>query len=99
MQDKEIHDLFMSVAQGPLEKAEGVKKVFSILIKATLSYRDDLLASKGIILTVDDVKTALNWLIPALATGELPETDNRICLDLVKTWLEWLRCRGPSIHS
>ncbi|MFZ7111902.1 MAG: hypothetical protein ACOWYE_09490 [Desulfatiglandales bacterium] len=98
MKDEEIHDLFMGVAQGPLEKPEEVKKVFSILVKATLSYRDDLLASRGVILTVEDVKTALNWLVPALATGELPETENRIRLDLVKTWLDRLRREGPPIH-
>jgi len=81
----------MRVAQGTLENNESAKKVFAILVKATLEYRDTLLAERGIAVTVDDVRTALTWLAPVLATGELPQTDRWISLDLLKAWLEELK--------
>ena len=99
MQDNEIHDLFMSVAQGSGEKGEAAKKVFAILVKATLGYRDDLLASRGITVTVDDVRTDLEWLVPALATGELPRTDHWISLDLLKVWLDELKGHDTALDS
>lgn len=99
MQDNEIHDLFMSVAQGSAENDEAAKKVFAILVKATLRYRDDVLASRGITVTVDDVRTALKWLVPALGTGELPRMDRRISLDLLKIWLEELKGHDAPPHT
>ena len=89
----------MSVVQGSGEPDDAVKRVFSILVQATLRYRDDLLASRGVTVTVDDVRTALKWLVPALATGELPRTDRWISLDLLKRWLEELKDQNTPLHS
>ena len=99
MQDNEIHDLFMSVAKGPVENDKATIKVFTVLVKATLRYRDDLLASKSITVTVDDVRTALKWLVPVLDTGELPRTDHWVSLDLLKIWIEELKGHGTPLHS
>ncbi len=72
---------------------ESAHEFFSLLVKATLDYRDEMLASRGVIVTVDDVKTSLRWLIPALATGNIPDLENEVCLELLKTWISQLRTR------
>ena len=89
----------MSVARGSAAKDDAAKKIFAMLVKVTLKYRDDLLATRGITVTVDDVRTALKWLMPALATGELPRTDQWVSLDLLKIWLEELKGHEMPLHS
>ncbi len=91
MKDKDIYELFSRVAEQPDQNNESARKVFSALVKSTLKYRDHIKEATGIIVTVEDVKTALNWLIPSLKTGRLPETDNKIQLDLLKLWLDEFR--------
>ena len=81
----------MSVLESPGQDTDDTWQVFSILIKSTLKYRDDMLASRGIVVTVDDVRTCLGWLVPALETGNMPETENKVGLGLLKLWLEELR--------
>lgn len=73
------------------QDTDATRQVFSILIRSTLEYRDRILESKGIVITVEDVRASLDWLIPAVSTGHLPETENKIQLDLLTTWLEKLR--------
>ena len=68
-----------------------VKDVFSMLVWSTLQYRDDMLASEGIIITVEDVRVTLEHLIPFLETGRLPDTTDHIKLDLLKIWSDNLR--------
>ncbi|MCG7851390.1 MAG: hypothetical protein MIO92_02605, partial [Methanosarcinaceae archaeon] len=58
-------------------------------------YRDDVLASRGEVVTVEDVRTCLGWLVPVLATGNMPNTDNKVRLDLLKLWVEEL---GKNAH-
>jgi hypothetical protein len=94
MEDKDIYMLFSSVAERPAGHDESVRKVFSSLIKSTLRYRDQMLISRGIVITVEDVRTALDWLIPSLKTGRLPETEDKNRLDLLKLWLDEIRCLG-----
>jgi hypothetical protein len=53
-----------------------------------------MLKSRGIVITVEDVRTALDWLIPSLKTGRLPETGDKKRLDLLKLWLDEIRCLG-----
>jgi hypothetical protein len=96
MKDKDIYALFTSIAENPGEMDDSVRKIFSTLVKSTLRYRDHIREYKGVIVTVEDVRIALDWLVPSLKTGRLPETDNRVRLDLLKLWLDELRCR--SIH-
>ncbi len=80
----------MSVLPDPRHDTDATRRVFSILVEATLRYRDDMLASKGTVVTVGDVRTSLSWLVPVLATGEIPETDNQISLGLLKLWIQEL---------
>lgn len=57
-------------------------------IKSTMRYRDHLLSFKGLPLTVEDVRSALGLLVPALVSGQLPQTDDKVRLDLLKIWLD-----------
>ena len=99
MEERDIYKLFLSVAEHSSQNTDAVRDIFSILVKSTLRYRDQILASKDIIVTVDDVRTALDWLVPCLSTGLLPKTDNKIRLDLLKIWLDELRPYGnPKIY-
>ena len=99
MEDEDIYKLFLSVLENSAQDRNGVREVFSILIKSTLRYRDQMLASKGRVVTVEDVRTALKWLVPSLSTGLMPKTDNKISLDLLKLWLDELKAFGnPKIY-
>ena len=80
----------MSVLEYPGQDTDAARQVFSTLVKSTLKYRDDMLVSENIVVTVDDVRTCLGWLVPALATGNMPDTESRVGLGLLKLWLEEL---------
>jgi hypothetical protein len=90
LDETDIQKLFKSVIEHPGQDTDGIRQVFSILVRSTLKYRDDMLASEDIVVTVDDVRTCLGWLVPALATGNMPDTENRVRLGLLKLWLEEL---------
>ena len=100
MEEKDILKLFLSVVEHSAQNTPAIREVFTILVKTTLNYRDHIQASRGITVTVEDVRTALGWLVPALATGNLPETENKIRLDLLKLWLDELKIFNiPSIFT
>lgn len=82
----------MSVLEDPQQDSHNLREVFSIMIRTTLKYRDDMLAAKGVVVTVEDVRTSLQWLVPVLATGTLPKTDREVSLGLLKIWLEEVLC-------
>ena len=94
MEENDIERLFLSVAEDAGQATDEVRKLFSMLVKSTLKYRDDILASRGITVTVEDVRIALDWLVPALGSGTLPHTDDNIRLDLLKIWLDELKLLG-----
>ena len=96
MKDEDIHALFLSVLERSADNTPEVREVFSTLLRSTLKYRDDVLASEGVIVTVDDVRTALEWLVPSLSTGRLPETEKRIPLGLLKIWLDEFKRLGKT---
>lgn len=94
MEEKDIYELFLSVAEHSGQIDDATREVFSALVRSTLRYRDHLLESKGITVTVEDVRITLGWLVPSLQTGRLPDTDDKIRLDLLKIWLDELRTLG-----
>ena len=96
MKDDAIYRLFSSIAEGSTKDNHAARDVFSTLVRATLKYRDTMLETKKIVVTVEDVRTALDWLIPALNTGRLPRTENKISLNLLKLWLDELKYLGAS---
>jgi hypothetical protein len=91
MKDEDIYNLFNSVAENSIKHNEPVRKVFSILVRTTLKYRDDMKETKGLKVTVEDVKTTLDLLLESLNTGRLPETKDKVRLDLLKLWLDEFR--------
>jgi hypothetical protein len=94
MDDKEIYELFLSVAEHSGQTDDAIREVFTTLVRSTLRYRDHLLESKGITVTVEDVRIALGWLVPSLKTGRLPDTNDKVKLDLLKIWLDELKTLG-----
>ena len=99
MEERDIYRLFLNVIEDSAQKTDAVRQVFSILIRSTLGYRDHMLESRGVVITVEDVRIALSWLVPALMTGHLPETDDKIRLDLLKLWLDELKNLGnPNLY-
>jgi len=91
LHETDIKKLFMSVLEHPRQNTDATRQVFSTLVRSTLKYRDDMLASEDIVVTVDDVRVCLGWLVPALATGNMPDTENKVHMGLLKLWLEDLR--------
>jgi len=91
LESDDIERLFQGVLGDSGLNSDAVRQVFSILIRATLEYRDQVLASRGIVVTVEDVRTGLDWLVPAFATGNVPEMENKLSLGLLKTWLRELK--------
>jgi len=99
MEEKDIYRLFLNVVEDSANNTDAVRQVFSILIKSTLTYRDHMLESTGVVITVEDVRITLNWLVPALMTGNLPETDDKIRLNLLKLWMDELKKIGnPNLY-
>jgi hypothetical protein len=95
MDERDIEELFISVLEESGQDTDAVRNVFSTLVHTTLRYRDDVLASRGEVVTVEDARTCLGWLVTALATGNMPQTDNKTRLGLLKLWLEELG-KNPS---
>ena len=95
MDNEEINRLFLQTAGAVAQRHHPeVKKIFSLLISSTLQYRDYLKLEKGITLTVEDVQTALDWLIQIFTTKKLPQTDEGVRLGLLKIWLDELQGQG-----
>jgi hypothetical protein len=91
MEDKDLYKLFLGVAEHSGQNTEDTRKVFSILVRSTLRYRDHMLKTNGTVVTVEDVRIVLEWLVPSLSSGRLPVTDNKLRLDLLKIWLDELK--------
>jgi len=87
-----IRRLFLSVLEDSQQDNCELRKIFSSIVRSTLKYRDEMLASKGMVVTVEDVRTSLRWLVPALATGTIPDLDNKVSIGLLRIWLEELFC-------
>ena len=90
MEPGDIEKLFLSVLENSGQDTDAVRRVFSILIRSTLEFRDRILASRDLVVTVEDVHASLEWLIPALGDGRMPETENEIQLGLLNAWLKEL---------
>ena len=91
MEDRDLYKLFLSVADDPSQNTEDIRKVFSILVRSTLRYRDHVMKTNGVVVTVEDVRVVLDWLVPCLTNGYLPVTNHKIRLDLLKIWLDELK--------
>lgn len=90
LDERDIEKLFASVAKSPEQDTEAIRNFFSKLIKTTLEYRDEMLESRNMVVTVEDVRLALNGLIVSLMTGSTYELDNKISKGLLRLWLNSL---------
>lgn len=91
MDESDINRLLMKVAGAATRVPEDARRVFSLLITSTLRYRDFLKRDHGTVLTVEDVRVTLDWLLEAVHTGRLPDSDDPVRLNLLKIWLDELR--------
>ncbi len=94
MDKKEIDSLFARAAEEVGTQDEATRAVFGALINSTLEYRDLMCETKGIKLTVADVQQTLDWLLPCLVTGKVPEIGSEIRRNLLKLWLVRLKSVG-----
>ena len=69
---------------------ESARRLSTLLAESTLQYRDQIYAEKGVIVTVEDVRKALDWLLPALSTGNVPQLGNDIQDGLLRKWIREL---------
>ena len=69
---------------------KSAKRLSSLLVESTLQYRDELYLEKGIVVTVEDVRKSLDWLLPALSTGNIPQLGNEIQDGLLRRWVSEL---------
>jgi len=99
VEEEVLHKLLLSAVAGPEKPSTAVREVFETLIRITLDYRDRTLAEKGRIVTVRDVRASLAWLIPSLATGNVPEIEDPVRLGLLERWLEALKNPLCGTHS
>ena len=88
MDDAQINELFMKMADsidGSVN--EDVRAIFSLLVRSTLQYRDQLQGDLAITLTVEDVRACLDWLMEIMRTKRQPQTDNAVRVELLQRWL------------
>ena len=91
MDESEIKKLFTRIKRNYGEVPSDVVEVLSILVATTLRYRDNLKSSLGLILTVEDVRITLDWLMKFMTSGQIPETNNAVRRDLLKIWTDALK--------
>ena len=91
MDEGDINRLFVQVASESAVLPDEVREVFSKLVATTLAYRDRMKEETNTILTVADVRQALDLLVSAMQTGRLPRSGTPLQTDLVKLWLDELR--------
>jgi hypothetical protein len=87
---RELETLFRTLAEEPGTFSEHGRKILAMLMTVTLEYRDQVLASREIIVTVEDVRDALSWLLPSLATGNIPNLENDLAAALLERWVHAL---------
>ena len=91
MDESEINKLFTKIKRSYDEVPADVVEVLSILVATTLRYRDNLKSNLGLILTVEDVRITLDWLMTFMASRQIPETNNAVRRDLLTIWTEALK--------
>ncbi|QTA81572.1 Uncharacterized protein dnl_39100 [Desulfonema limicola] len=87
MDDLEINALFEQVCDNSKDQPEAVKHIFSVLLSSTLAFRDRIQKEKDIIVTVEDVTTALDWLFEFMQSQKMPDTNNSTQISLFNCWL------------
>jgi len=87
---KGIQELFQQLMARSQSAGPSAKRLSALLVESTLQYRDKLYVEKGIVVTVEDVRKSLDWLLPALSTGNIPHLGNEIQDGLLRKWISEL---------
>ncbi|MFH1875074.1 MAG: hypothetical protein ABH859_07850 [Pseudomonadota bacterium] len=93
MKDNDIAKIFEQAGEYFQDKDESIYRMFAMLVKATLKYRDDLLERKDETLTVGETQKALDVFMQVLQTQEIPSDLEQNVHDLLILWLEELKQR------
>ena len=94
MREKDLERLFEGVLETADQDTEPVRRVFYTLIRVTLKYRDDIMADRGEVVTVNAVRESLDWLPYVLAVGNIPHTVDDLCRGLLEAWAAALKGTG-----
>ncbi len=90
--NEDIQKLFDDMAKKlGMENDDGVKAMFSMLVRGALRYRDHMMASKGVPLTIGETREALDAFMSVMKSHEIPEGLGETVKGLVMTWLEDLK--------
>lgn len=91
--DNDIKELFEKIAGHFAEAGEDSREMFSMLVMTTLKYRDTLIKSTGIPITVGETREALGVFMETLKTHRIRAGIDKRVKDLVILWLEELKMR------
>ena len=91
--DQDIQRLFETVAKYFEKADEGARGMFAMLVKTALKYRDMLMHSTGVPLTVAETRAALDAFMEVLQTHRIPQNLDKRVHDLVILWLDELKLR------
>ncbi|MEW5909812.1 MAG: hypothetical protein AB1659_08435 [Thermodesulfobacteriota bacterium] len=87
----DIDHLLRLISEDPEKLPPEIRDIFTLLVKSTLEFRDRKHREFGIVLTVEDVKTALEWFMDFIRSGHLPKTDHLLRQELFEIWIRAIR--------
>lgn len=88
IKDDDIEKLFVRIAKHFEHADEASHKMFSMLVRTTLKFRDELVKETGVPLTVGETQKALDIFMKILKTHKVPPNLDKNIHDLVILWLE-----------
>ncbi|MFH0799319.1 MAG: hypothetical protein V2A66_03960 [Pseudomonadota bacterium] len=92
--DEDIQALFKRVEEHFEGADEGSRAMFAMLVRTALKYRDTLIHSTGIPLTVAETREALDSFMEVIRVHRIPAGLDRRVRDLVILWLEELKAKS-----
>jgi len=88
--EDDIEILFRRIEHHFENKGEGASRVFTMLVKVTLKYRDTLVENNEPALTVGETQQALDLFMVIIKTQKFPEMQDERIKKLITLWLEEL---------
>jgi len=91
VKDDDIAKLFARLAEHFKDADDNTHRMFAMLVKTTLRFRDMLIEKTGIPLTVGETQKALDAFMEVLKKRRIPPNLDKNVHDLLILWLEELR--------
>jgi len=91
MKDDDIAKLFGRLAEHFKDADDNTHRMFAMLVKTTLKYRDMLMEKTGVPLTVGETQKALDVFMEVIKTHKIPQGLDKNVHDLLILWLEELK--------